>query len=63
MKEVINILSKYRPVASKTLIFEVNGDYLVSNILCEELSYEDQTKLVELGWGGADDWIGLELNS
>ncbi len=46
----------------ETVRLHSDGKYRVTNVLCEVVSFEDQQKLVSLGWTGLDDWIGYESN-
>jgi hypothetical protein len=58
----MNILRKYRAFGSTKHELQKAGPYQISNVLCENVSFEDQQKLVALGWEGVDDWMGFRAS-
>jgi hypothetical protein len=53
----LEILGKYR----QDVVIRKEEQYLVSNVLCEVVSVEDQRALGVLGWEGVDDRVGCKL--
>lgn len=54
----LDILGKY----SDNVKVREDGPCLVSNVLCEQLSCDDQHAIIKLGWTGLDDRVGCRVD-